>query len=406
MNWQMTKAPVFFVLEYDETSESWTYTEYNPLEELGWDEFCRPSRIDLAVTDLDPDNVFLSIAKQNINPDIPNPCEDPTFSGQLIVFDNVTKEFEMRGVTMATWNMADISISPLLVNGEVEIFIGSVQIRRSTDSGWNFLAETNGQNTLHADTRGLHAALVSEQERIILSAHDGGVSIFHEINGSDTWQNKTGQGLNIGQFYGIGTSTDRLRYLGGCQDESVKVWDGLSWNRQLGGDGGDCLVDLYDPGIQYAQTWTFGTRNLHRFANGVWNAYYGNLPHQPAIASAVRPMEIDQGRNLYIGHVQLNRREHNGTDWVEIGDLDDASPRIRAIGIAPSNENVIIVGRGDGFTASQDIDNLVVTRNAGLGVNAQWAKIDDFAELYGGVKAEGAQLLILLLIRRMRIAFG
>jgi hypothetical protein len=383
----------FFVLEFDELDETWSKTEYFPFEELGWNAACMPGRMDLAVSTLAPEKVFLSIEKVNTISPQPSPCIDPTIRGAIIVFDLTTGAFEKRSNTPANWNMADIVVSPVLVNGQLEVFLGQVNIHRSVNSGMSFSSTSPSSNTFHADTRGLHAAQRSDGKRIILSGHDGGVSIFHEVNGSDKWENKTGSGLNIAQFYGIGVGTDRSKYLGGCQDEGVKSWNGTSWEKPLGSDGGECFVDLFDPDIQYAQTWSYpNTRILRKItpssaSNG--DDYYDtNIPHEYIDAGDIRPMEMDQNRNLYIGHKQLYRRAHEDqpqtTGWQQIGDIPDGTEYMRTIAIAPSNSNVVYIGRGYSVTAENGMANLMVTRDADNGAGATWTKVDDFLDLYGG----------------------
>ncbi|MEI6297071.1 MAG: hypothetical protein WCO84_05540 [bacterium] len=99
------------------------------------------------------------------------------------------------------------------------IYIGGLTMARLRhwDMNSKLVTEAN-YNNYHFDTRDaviIHGSDPAAQggNDIIFAGNDGGIS--KTINGSQTWMNINGDGLDINQFWGIGSSNNNSDWIGG-----------------------------------------------------------------------------------------------------------------------------------------------------------------------------------------------
>lgn len=124
------------------------------------------------------------------------------------------------------------------------IYVGCVRMYKSTNGGNRFEQITfpmiGNPARVHDDIR----EMVLIDGNTVYVGCDGGVS--RTKDGGKTWQDLSGEGLTITQFYGVTSSpTERYMVMGGCQDLSSIIIDkeGSRSTGHIYGDGGNCMID-------------------------------------------------------------------------------------------------------------------------------------------------------------------
>lgn len=120
---------------------------------------------------------------------------------------------------------------------------------KTTDFGANFSYTNNGDN--HTDVRTFEAHDVGPKNTFFLGT-DGGIS---KMTDGNKWNDITGRGLSITNYYGCGISeTNDKIIFAGAQDGSVNFFNHGWWYETLpGGDNGDCLINPDDNEMVYQQ---------------------------------------------------------------------------------------------------------------------------------------------------------
>ena len=213
------------------------------------------------------------------------------------------------------------------------VFVGGVDMARSTNGGNSFSNKTvwwdyGADNYVHADSKCI--LFDPTNDNIIYAANDGG--LFKSTDKGNTWTDLS-DGLRIAQLYRLSVhpSDDGL-VLGGLQDNGTNFWNGSDWDRTLGGDGMEAIIDYTNPDRMYAEYY-FGA--LQRSTNG--GATWSDLP--VAGGPWVTPYDMDPVDHLIMyygtssGDVQ--RSTNGGTSWIT--KEANLSGEVFDIAIAPSN---------------------------------------------------------------------
>ncbi|MGN9779283.1 WD40/YVTN/BNR-like repeat-containing protein [Micromonospora sp. H33] len=177
------------------------------------------------------------------------------------------------------------------------------------------------------------------------------------------------------QFYAMDASAQDVRRVsGGTQDNgSLRSWGGTDWNLYRGGDGMMNRINPTDLNNVYACSQNGGCA---RSDNGGDTMTSIRARFAGTRFNWVSPLEIAPGTpdTVYFGSNVLNRSDDRGRTWRAVSpDLTGGpTPRnatsyatITAIGIAPTDKDVVYVGTDDGY--------LWVTRDGG----AAWTRLTD-----------------------------
>jgi photosystem II stability/assembly factor-like uncharacterized protein len=313
-------------------------------------------RIEIAVTPANPDFVYLLASNANDN-------------GFLAVYRSTDtgQSFQLRADSpnLLGWSSAgtdsggqgwyDLAIAASETNAH-EIFVGGVNIWRSVDGGsnWDINAHWWGDNApyVHADIHDL--IFVPGSGNVLYSANDGGV--FRTTNNGATWVDLS-DGLEIAQLYRLGASaTNPELVLSGWQDNGTNRLNNNEWQRVIGGDGMECIIDYTNPNIMYGSLYygnirrsTNGGNNFSTIvtfdedtgvnSRGLWVTPYIIHPSDPA--------------TLLIGKDRLYRTNDYGNSWSPLGNMP-GSGLVRAIAYAPSNPNIIYASRASTLLVSRD----------------------------------------------------
>jgi subtilisin-like proprotein convertase family protein len=238
----------------------------------------------------------------------------------------------------------------------------------STDGGATFSGNNVNDVTLHADTHAL--AFAPSNNNVVYQGSDGG--IWRSDDAGATWTSLNNRGFNATQFVGVGQHPiDRNFLVGGTQDNGTQ-WlrpDGNWWRADFG-DGGFALIDqsstnttddvtMYHTYFNQANAMGFARlTNTDNVVEG-W-PFFGcgfvagtnglNCSQLPAILFYA-PIALGPGtpNTIYFGSDRLFRSADKGVTMPAVGTGPagaalQAGVAVSAIGIAPGNDSIRLVG--------------------------------------------------------------
>jgi hypothetical protein len=250
----------------------------------------------------------------------------------------------------------------------------------STDGGATFSGSGVQDIGLHADSHAI--AVAPSNTSIVYESSDGG--IWKSIDGGLTWSSLNNTTFKATQFQSVAYHpTDPNFSIGGTQDNGTQFMkpDG-TWTRADFGDGGQSAIDQSSVGVVNVtsyHTYFNQTNNLIGFARNNVVACYndgnlnGNWPFKGIYGGAVDPTVYCDGTSdsfngilltdpvqfyaplslgpgtpntVYFGTNKLYRSANKGDVMPAVSQA--LTGTITSIAIAPSNDNVRIVGTSAG----------------------------------------------------------
>jgi photosystem II stability/assembly factor-like uncharacterized protein len=239
------------------------------------------------------------------------------------------------------------------------VYLGGHSLCRSTDSGQNFSA----LGGLHPDQHDLAFAPTASR---MFSSNDGG--IYESPDGGTNWYSRNDD-LQIVGFQSMSASPLSPAVVGGTQDNGTMLWVGTRvWRHIDDGDSASTLIDLDDPNrifdLYVRQCPRRGGPMSSSFSdifNGLGSTYSGCYTSfiYPEDAAFYPPMTQDPQapHAIYIGTNKLYRTGNDGNQWDIVspnlaggGSFPDIRTGnvISAIGVSPSNHNIVYIGYYDG----------------------------------------------------------
>ncbi len=239
---------------------------------------------------------------------------------------------------------------------------------RSTNSGVAFTANATTAQGLHVDSHAI--AVAPSQPTTIYFGSDGG--IYKTTDSGTTWTSLNNSQFTATQFMSLDVHPTNTNFsIGGTQDNGTNFYQPAgTWTRADFGDGGYAVIDQNAADTTTVTTYHtyFNQTNAMGYArslstatmqDGLWQGYgcgFGGFiaNGMTCAASAIlfyAPMERGPGNpnTLYFGSDVLYRSANSGVTATKVSQEPiQASIPISAIGIAPSNDAVRIVGQSNG----------------------------------------------------------
>lgn len=261
-----------------------------------------------------------------------------------------------------------VAVSPVDANRVLIGGAGNAACARvyaiSTNGGATFTGAGVADVGMHADAHAIEFA--PSDPSIVYEGNDGG--IWKSTNGGASFTSVNTAGFSATQFQSIAVHpTDPNFTIGGTQDNGTNWYQPSgTWVRADFGDGGMAEIDQNAPdntNVTMYHTY-FNQTNAMAYArvtntasasDGLWTLYGcgfgGSTPNGfTCTASAIQfyaPMTIGPGNpnTLYFGSDVLYRSANAGVTMVKVSQEPIVSARsIQSIAIAPTNDNVRLVG--------------------------------------------------------------
>jgi photosystem II stability/assembly factor-like uncharacterized protein len=345
--WTQILAGNFTDMEFNPTNPSMMYvtgesgTFYSTTSGNSWvkspSAIPTSARNEMAVTPANPKIVYLYVGQREVAS-----LYKSTDAG--VTYSKVPSTMNIQNVALYQWYYdLTIAVSPTDANA---VWLGGVDIYRSTDGGVNWAYDNMG----HVDYHSLNFF-----HGYLYAGNDGGVT--RRTPGAPPGHfEDLSQGLPVGQIYKLGidpTSTDHV--LAGFQDNgTASIVNGVAFTFNAG-DGMECFVDPLNPNTLFSST-QFG--DFYRSRRGSGEHVLINPPLGPRMWLTPFRMDPLNSKVIYVGYGELwkNTMQGDGT-WINItnGALGTTTPIIN-FEIAPSNTNYIYVCKDD---------QIHVTKNGG-----------------------------------------
>lgn len=244
---------------------------------------------------------------------------------------------------------------------------------RSTDGAASFTGAGGADVGLHADAHAI--AFAPSNPLVVYEGNDGG--IFKSVNGGSSWTSCNTAGFSATQFMSVDVHPiDPNFSIGGTQDNGTNHYlPNATWNRIDFGDGGFAAIDqnaLDNSNVTMYHTY-FNQTNAMGYSrvlstatasDGLWTLYGcgfgGAVPNGMTCTATAclfyAPLVRGPGlpNSLYFGSDVLYRSINAGVTMTKVSQEPIVSGKaISAIGIAPSNDNVRLVGITVTTTTSQ-----------------------------------------------------
>mgnify|MGYP001015530240 CR=1 FL=1 len=225
-----------------------------------------------------------------------------------------------------------------------EIYVGGVNIWKSTDGGTTWKRLTHWQNGskypfIHADH---HELIFAKNSNLLFTANDGGID--KTTDGGKTWTNLNGN-LSIMQFYRMGASElDTSLVIAGSQDNGTSLLKGKNWTHIYAADGFESAFDPTNDSICYCSIYygsifksTNGGANFKKIIDK--NFTKEDAPWlSPYLISTANPSFI------YVGMENIWLSRNGGTSFNKISGFPGKSD-ITAIALSHTNPETIYASR-------------------------------------------------------------
>jgi hypothetical protein len=238
--------------------------------------------------------------------------------------------------------MDPASASTILLGGTANF--GGPNVLKSTNAGGTWARQDVG---LHSDTHAF--AIAPSNHSIMFTGNDGGV--WSSANEGTSWTNRNTSGFSATQFESLAVHpADENFTIGGTQDNGTNLRSSAGgWSQVRGGDGGSTVIDRNAVGTSNVTMYhTFSGPSVESSTNSgtSWSTAFGDATSDSSLFYPPLGRGPGTPNTVYLGTTKLRRSANGGaTDTVVSQTFGSA---ISAIGIAPTNDNVRLIGLTSG----------------------------------------------------------
>lgn len=221
------------------------------------------------------------------------------------------------------------------------VYVGSIDIWRSTDGGSTFQNITNGYSggNVHVDQHNVDFHPTDPDK--MFCVNDGGV--WRSDDRGSSWLNLNTT-LTLTQFYRLTSDpSDVSHVLGGTQDNGTQRTTGsINWEAAFGGDGGEVCFQSQNPMQILGETQNNGVR---RSLNGgvSWSSATSGLSGSGAWVGPIIS-HPDSAEIFYTARAQVFKTTNAGGNWFPIS--SGTSGTIRELAISRSEPAIMYATSG------------------------------------------------------------
>jgi len=261
------------------------------------------------------------------------------------------------------------------------VWVGGVDIFRSDDGGANwgipgywvfYTLDPPPPYYIHPDHHNIvfHPQYDGTSNQTMYVTNDGG--LFRTTNaraatsqedcplpGDEPLPEIVWESLNhnygVTQFYhGDSARLDDV-FIGGCQDNGSNRVQAVGapndWDLIFGGDGGYTAISPNDSNVMYVEYQGFPT--IQKSVNGGETFFNASATITDTDGLFITPIAMDQADPdvLWTGGARPWRTTNAALHWQPVGPNFAGPAKISAIGIAPSDSNVVYLGFNNGYVA-------------------------------------------------------
>jgi len=187
-------------------------------------------------------------------------------------------------------------------------------------------------------------------------------------------------GYGTHQFYHGDTARGVDTFGGGAQDNGTNLVNSAiapnNWREVIGGDGGYFQIDPTDSRIMYGETQGFP--RIRKSTDGGNSFIFAIDGITDFDGLFITPFAMDQSNPnvLWTGGSRVWRTRSGAASWKMVGDFqfEDFSNAVSAIGIAPTDGNVVYIGYAPNAQTASDA-RMVRTTN-GLDTQPRWRFVE------------------------------
>jgi hypothetical protein len=229
------------------------------------------------------------------------------------------------------------------------VYVGSIDIWRSTNGGTNFSNITNGYSggNVHVDQHNLDFHPTDANQ--MFCTNDGGV--WRSTNRGTSWTNLNAS-LTLTQFYRMTVDPSNAAHmLGGTQDNGTQRTTGApNWAAAFGGDGGEVCFQSQNPSLILGETQNNG---IYRSTNG-GTSWASSASGLSGTATWVAPIvsHPDSANIFYTARQSVFKSTNGGSSWFSIS--SGISGTIREMAISRSNAQILFATIGASIYKSTD----------------------------------------------------
>ncbi|WP_242120807.1 T9SS type A sorting domain-containing protein [Aestuariivivens sediminicola] len=240
-------------------------------------------------------------------------------------------------------------------NDENEIYVGVLNIWKSTDGGTNFTKVNEWYQPFSASYSHADIHLLRFYDGVLFAGTDGG---FYKTTDGGTNFTDLSEGLQIGQFYRLSVSRETSgKMIGGLQDNGGYAYNGI-WQVYFGADGMDAAIRPNDSNFMYGFIQYGGNLYISQ-STGASNDAYVPAPAAETDEDTndnggnwVTPLTMDKNGVLYAGYSSLYKL--CGTEWEVVSPSFGNNVNIDVLEIDDIDSNNIYVAIDNTLRKSVD----------------------------------------------------